>query len=100
MMDNLRAELDLLGRHVTILKLVIENEPIGIVALADETGHEHYEVRYSLRVLEEGGLVEPTKRGATSTQDAASLLAELPDRIDELGEKLRTIGTETMAAAD
>lgn len=100
MMDNLLAELDLLERHLSVLELVIRNEPIGIVALSDETGHEHYEVRYSLRVLEEDGLIEPTKRGATATEEAADLIADMPGRIDEIGNKIESIGTETAAVRD
>lgn len=100
MMDKFLAELDLLGRHLTVLELVIDNDPIGIVALSNETGHEHYEVRYSLRVLEDDGFIEPTKRGATATAKAPTLLAELPDRIDEIGHRIESIKAETTAPAD
>ena len=100
MMDKFLAELDLLDRHLAVLELVIENDPIGIVALSKVTGYEHYEIRYSLRVLEEDGFIEPTKRGATATAKAPKLLAELPDRIDEIGLKIESIGAETTAAAD
>ena len=100
MMDKFLAELDLLDRHLTVLELVIQNDPIGIVALSNETGYEHYEVRYSLRVLEEDGIIEPTKRGATVTAKATRMLTELPGRIDEIGHKIESVGAETTAAAD
>ena len=47
--------------------MVIENEPIGIVKMSNETGYPHHKVRYSLRVLEEENLIEPSSQGAITT---------------------------------
>jgi predicted transcriptional regulator len=61
MIERGNKEVEMLERHLDILLGVIENEPIGIVRLSDECGYEQYNVRYSLRVLEEQGLVEPSQ---------------------------------------
>ena len=57
MIDRLEKEVDMLERHLQVLRMVIENEPIGIVKMSNETGYPHHKVRYSLRVLEEENLI-------------------------------------------
>jgi len=74
----------MLERHLRVLRLVIGNEPIGIVQLAEELSIPDHKVRYSLRVLEEEGLIEPTDRGATTTEDLQGYVDRANGRIDEL----------------
>ncbi|ESS07140.1 MAG: hypothetical protein A07HB70_00412, partial [uncultured archaeon A07HB70] len=38
MIDRLEKEVDMLERHLLVLKMVINNEPIGIVKMSNETG--------------------------------------------------------------
>jgi predicted transcriptional regulator len=45
-------------------------------------------VRYSLRVLEEEQLIEPTSQGATTTDQAREFVAELDDKVENISEKL------------
>lgn len=97
MIANVSNELEMVERHFTILKQVFESEPIGIVALADKTGFPRHKVRYSLRVLENSDLVEPTDQGAISTDDAVAFVESSPDRIDVLISKLEGLKTETGA---
>jgi predicted transcriptional regulator len=68
--------------------MVIENEPIGIVKMSNETGYPHHKVRYSLRVLEEENLIEPSSQGAITTEDTADFVDDLDGKIDEIVEKL------------
>jgi predicted transcriptional regulator len=91
MIQQLEDELRLLERHLTILRLVFENEPIGIVALSNETGYPHHKVRYSLRVLEGEDLIDPTKQGAVTTDGAAEFVETAPDRIDGIVAKLEAL---------
>jgi predicted transcriptional regulator len=88
MIDRLEKEVDMLERHLQVLKMVIESEPIGIVKMSNETGYPHHKVRYSLRVLEEENLIEPSSQGAITTERTEEFVAELDDKIDEIGEKL------------
>ena len=74
----------MLGRHLRVLRLVIRNEPIGIVQMAEKLSIPDHKVRYSLRVLEEEGLIEPTDQGATTTEDLGGYIDRSNDRIDEL----------------
>lgn len=94
MLDNVENEIDLTVRHLEIFQAVIENEPIGIVNLSEETGYPHHKVRYSLRVLEEEGLVEPTELGAVPTDRTKDFFATQQQRIDDLIEQVRSYRSE------
>jgi predicted transcriptional regulator len=68
--------------------MVIANEPIGIVKMSNETGYPHHKVRYSLRVLEEENLIEPSSQGAITTERTEEFVSELGGKIDETTAKL------------
>ncbi len=78
----------MLERHLQVLRMVIENEPIGIVKMSNETGYPHHKVRYSLRVLEEENLIEPSSQGAITTEKTSEFVNELDDKVDEIVTKL------------
>ena len=65
----IETELDILKRHVQILKTLKENQPMGIIKLSELTGYPQHMVRYSLRILEQDGLIEPSPQGAVTTED-------------------------------
>ncbi len=87
----------MLERHLQVLRMVIENEPIGIVKMSNETGYPHHKVRYSLRVLEEENLIEPSSQGAITTEDTEGFVEELDDKLDHIGEKLDGMKINEMA---
>ncbi|MFB6097122.1 MAG: hypothetical protein ABEJ74_07015 [Haloferacaceae archaeon] len=99
MIDRLEKEVDMLERHLQVLKMVIENEPIGIVKMSNETGYPHHKVRYSLRVLEEENLIEPSSQGAITTDRTMEFVDELDEKVDEIVEKLQTMKIEETAEA-
>jgi len=78
-----------LKRHLIILKYVVENEPIGILKLAEETGIPSHKVRYSLRVLEQEGLIAASAPGAVTTEQTGTFLRDLDQAIDRLQEMAR-----------
>ena len=88
MIDRLEKEVDMLERHLQVLKMVIENEPIGIVKMSNETGYPHHKVRYSLRVLEEENLIEPSSQGAITTDRTEEFVEELDGKLEEIVEKV------------
>lgn len=81
MIDRLERELDMVKRHLQVLRLVITNEPIGIVNLSNASGYPKYKVRYSLRILEEASLVEPTSQGAVTTDRVGEFVTALDERL-------------------
>jgi len=77
----------MLERHLIILKQVVENEPIGILKLAEETNIPSHKVRYSLRVLEQEGLIKASAPGAVTTEQMAEFLQELEGMIENLAKR-------------
>lgn len=74
----------MLRRHLIILKQVVENEPIGILKLAEETKIPSHKVRYSLRILEHEGLIAASAPGAITTEHTKPFLDELDAMIERL----------------
>lgn len=91
MLSNLINEAELLERHVLILKLVMEHEPIGILKLSELSRIPQHRVRYSLRILEQKGAIKPSSKGAVSTRKAARDLQSLPDKIMKISKRLGEI---------
>lgn len=91
MIDRLGKDIEMLARHLEVLQLVLKSEPIGIVKMSNETGYERHEIRYSLRVLENNSLINPSPRGATTTDKTAEYVAGFDKGIDHLIEQFERI---------
>lgn len=89
--EKVSGELEMLGRHLIILKCVVENEPIGILKLAEETKIPSHKVRYSLRVLEHEGLIAASAPGAVTTQRTKPFLNELEFMIEKLMDRVASL---------
>jgi len=89
--DGVESELELLERHIIILKVVIQNGPIGIMKMSEETGIPNHRVRYSLRVLEQESLIIPSTSGAVATDEAKKFIRDFGSVITRLSEKLNDI---------
>jgi predicted transcriptional regulator len=96
MIDRLEKEVDMLERHLQVLRMVIENEPIGIVKMSNETGYPHHKVRYSLRVLEEENLIEPSSQGAITTESTQEFVDDLDDKVDVIVGQLQDMKIEDL----
>ena len=77
-------ELDLLCRHVDVLKTVKDHGPIGIIRLSQMTGQPQHMIRYSLRTLEKDGIITPSPNGAVVTGNIHETLGTLELTLDEL----------------
>ncbi|MEF8814313.1 MAG: hypothetical protein V5A55_10915 [Halovenus sp.] len=100
MIDRLEKEVDMLERHLQVLRMVIENEPIGIVKMSNETGYPHHKVRYSLRVLEEENLIEPSSQGAITTDDTDEFVGDLDGKIGHIVDKLEEMKIDEAAEVE
>ncbi len=100
MIDRLEKEVDMLERHLQVLRMVIENEPIGIVKMSNETGYPHHKVRYSLRVLEEENLIEPSSQGAITTEQTQDFISDLDNKLDDVVEKLEGMKIQDISEAE
>jgi len=82
--DITQKELDLLGRHLDVLKTVKDQGPIGIIRLSQITGQPQHMIRYSLRTLERDGIIVPSPQGAIITEKAQNSLDTLLTNLDEM----------------
>ncbi len=89
--DRLRTDLDLLHRHITVLKAVEEHQPVGIIRLSKLLGHPPHKVRYALRVLEQDGLIRPSREGAVTTKKAKPFHEELRVLLEEMKRTVETL---------
>ena len=89
--DRLRTDLDLLRRHITVLKAVEEHQPVGIMRLSKLLGYPQHKVRYALRVLEQDGLVRPSREGAVATKKAKQFHEELRVLLNEMKKTVETM---------
>ncbi|CCC40451.1 hypothetical protein [Haloquadratum walsbyi] len=94
MISRLEKEVNMLDRHLEILRLVIDSEPIGIVKVSDQTGYAHHKVRYSLRVLEEENLIDPSGQGAITTKETNEFIEQIDSKLGEVEDKLVTMKIE------
>ncbi|MEM0353313.1 MAG: hypothetical protein QXM15_02300 [Archaeoglobaceae archaeon] len=62
--SKLLMETEIVVRHLQVLKTVMEKQPIGIFKLSDLLNMPKHRVRYSLRILEQSGIIVPTQYGA------------------------------------
>jgi len=90
-MERLRDQVEKESRDLSILEAVIDAGPIGIVRLAEETGVPEHKVRYSLRMLEDDGLVEPTPQGAIPVDDIEDRVADINAGLARLVERLEEL---------
>lgn len=88
----IETELDILKRHVNVLKVLQKNQPMGIIKLSELTNYPQHMVRYSLRILEQDGLIEPSPQGAVTTEEVQKtmeLLKNILDKISKTASELK-----------
>ena len=95
--SKIESEIELLERHVTMLKAIMEHEPIGIIRLSEQLNVPQHKVRYSLRILEQEGLIAPSPEGAITTEklplffnDLRSILTSMDETVNKLRASLPT----------
>ena len=95
MFSELDQEIELTKRHFLLFSLIRERGPIGIVKLSEATGYPKHKVRYSLQILQEEGVVEPTNEGAVPTDDAEPFARTHDGQIEKLIDRLETLRSVT-----
>lgn len=91
MIQRLARQLGKEERDLRVLETIIEHQPIGITRIAEETGIDEHKTRYSLRMLEKDGLVEPTPNGAVTAEGFETDIDEINDGIDDLIERMQSL---------
>ena len=88
---SLSEDVELLERHISILKTVKENQPVGLIRLSEMTGIPKHRVRYSLKLLEQQGIIHATPDGATVTDRYDGFISEISMYIDELAKRIEAL---------
>jgi predicted transcriptional regulator len=86
-LDRLADQVEKESRDLRILEAVIAHGPIGIVRLSEEADVPEHKVRYSLRMLENDELVQPTPQGAIPADDIETRVADLNGGLSGLLER-------------
>ena len=93
MFEIIKKELDLIYRHLMVLMLVKNYQPIGIIKLAEMTKIPQHRIRYSLRVLEKKGIIKPSIHGAIISDKnlLENFLYEIINDIEEIENNLKKL---------
>ncbi|MCL1904561.1 MAG: hypothetical protein FWG19_00335 [Methanomassiliicoccaceae archaeon] len=90
-MEKMTSDLELVERHVMMLRVTKENQPIGIIRLSEILGVPKHKVRYSLRLLENEGLISPSTEGAKVTDRYDEFMDDVERSLDELRKKIDSL---------
>ena len=88
------GEMDLIERHILMLKATKQNQPVGIIRLSELLDIPKHKVRYSLRLLERDGLIAATQEGAVVTEKYDVFMEELSAKLDSLVSRIDEIRKE------
>lgn len=89
--SKIEGEIDLLYRHVQMLQAIMEHEPIGIIRLSEQLNIPQHKVRYSLRILEQEGLIQPSPDGAIITDRVQPFLDHLKEILESLSQTVKEL---------
>ncbi len=92
--SKLESEMDLVGRHMKILKQIIESQPIGIIKLSQMVNIPEHKVRYTLRVLEQERLIEPSPEGARPTKKVKREIKAVRQSLEKIVDDANKIISE------
>lgn len=81
-----KNNLDLVNRHITVLRTLQGKQPMGITELSQITGYSQHKVRYSLQVLEQEGLIEPSIQGAVTTENVDDIIKRIKNSIHDVSK--------------
>jgi predicted transcriptional regulator len=91
MIEKVKTEIELMQRHIEVLRTVVAHQPIGIMKLSELLDLPFHRIRYSLRILEQMGYIKASPAGAVATTEAENLLLHLNEEIEEMVSLLETM---------
>jgi len=94
MIRKMKEEIELLSRHLQVVKAVAEYQPIGIMKLSELLDLPSHRIRYSLHVLEQLGYIRASPDGAIATPQTHDLFLHLDGDLDDLIRMLREMKKE------
>ncbi|HJJ30137.1 MAG TPA: hypothetical protein VJ857_04500 [Methanocorpusculum sp.] len=94
MLSKINGEIELLERHLSVMRVVARQGPIGIMKLTDELSQPQHRIRYSLRVLEQMQYIKATPSGAIATPKAFEMLENFDKDLEILVQHLSSLHPE------
>ncbi len=94
MLSKITGEVELLERHLSVMRVVARQGPIGIMKLTEELGQPQHRIRYSLRVLEQMQYIKATPSGAVATPKAYEMLTNFNQDLEKLITRLASLHQE------
>ncbi len=86
--ESVNDDLELLERHISILRTVRDNQPVGLIRLSEMTGIPKHRVRYSLKIMEQQGIIIATPEGAMVSDGYDAFMASMAESVKRLAEKV------------
>lgn len=77
LIERLDGEVEMLERHVKLIATLKEHQPIGIIRLSELLEMPQHKVRYSLRILEQDGIISPSAEGAVLAKGSEAFAQEM-----------------------
>ncbi len=91
---KLESEMELVARHIRVLKEVVKNQPIGIIKLSQILNEPEHKVRYSLRILEQEKLIDPSPGGARATRRVKKEMKNVREVLEKIIAQAREMQRE------
>ncbi|MEM3042428.1 MAG: winged-helix domain-containing protein [Thermoplasmata archaeon] len=88
---RLQTPMEILQRHVLMLRTIKQHGPIGIIRLAELLKHPQHKIRYSLRILEQEGLIRPSPEGAVVTEKVGEFLPRMDALLSEMETTIKKV---------
>ncbi len=88
MIERLARQLGKEERDLLVLETVLRHHPIDVDRIAATIDIDEHKTRYSLRMLEDDGLVESTPDGSVPADDIADRVDEINDGLDGLVDRI------------
>ena len=91
LMEKLDGEVEMLERHVKLIATLKKHQPIGIIRLSELLDMPQHKVRYSLRILEQDGIISPSAEGAVLTKGSETFAQEMERFLKVLEQRSESI---------
>lgn len=88
---EIEDSLETLKRHISVIKTLLTEQPMGIIRISQETGLPEHKIRYSLRILERDNIISPSKEGAILTPEFIADRERLVQRAKGFNDEVQEV---------
>lgn len=92
--SEIEESLETLKRHISVIRTLLKEQPMGIIRISQETRLPEHKIRYSLRILERDNIITPSKEGAKLTQEFIEGKSRLIKRSKDFFEEVEKVYRE------